>query len=138
MRTCTRRLEFDYGHRLVNHEGKCVNVHGHRGVVEVTCAAESLDDVGRVIDFGKIKALVGGWLDTQWDHGFIAQDGDPIIAWLDDANMKSYILFDPPTAENLSAYLYKIAVVLLEPDGIKVVRVKFNETPNCYAVYEGD
>lgn len=29
--SCTRRLEFDAGHRVPLHESKCKNPHGHRG-----------------------------------------------------------------------------------------------------------
>ena len=50
--TCARRLEFDSGHRVLRHESKCRHVHGHRYVLELTCAAAQLDDLGRVIDFG--------------------------------------------------------------------------------------
>lgn len=78
MRTITRRLEIDAGHRLMNHESKCRNVHGHRYVFEVTVGAENLDGSGRVIDFGVVKQELGGWLDEHWDHGFIYQRGDPV------------------------------------------------------------
>ena len=34
MITCTRRIEFDAAHRILNHESKCKMLHGHRYVVE--------------------------------------------------------------------------------------------------------
>ena len=55
MPTITKKLEFDYGHRVLGHEGKCRHLHGHRGVAEVTVYAPSLDNLGRVVDFGAIK-----------------------------------------------------------------------------------
>lgn len=131
----TRKLEIDAGHRLLNHEGKCRHVHGHRYVVEVSCSAPGLDQVGRVIDFSVVKSVVGGWLDTHWDHGFVAQTGDPIIDWLDAQKMKVYELGDPPTAENMSKYLFEKAKSLLEPHGVAVVKIRIYETPNCWSDY---
>lgn len=52
MITVTRVLEFDAGHRVVNHESKCATLHGHRYKVEIVAAAPGLDSLGRVIDFG--------------------------------------------------------------------------------------
>lgn len=133
MITVTRRLEFDAGHRLLAHEGKCRNVHGHRYVAEITCRAPELDLVGRVIDFSAIKACVGGWLDEDWDHAFIAQVNDPIIAWLIKNGQRCSVLSQPPTAENLALEILRRAAMLLEPAGITVARVKLYETPNCWA-----
>jgi len=133
MISVTRKLEFDAGHRLLKHEGKCRHIHGHRYVAEVSCVAPDLDAVGRVIDFSKIKEIVGGWLDEHWDHGFLAQEGDPIVAWLKANQMKHWELTGAPTAENLSHVLFWAASNLLGTHGIEVVRVRLYETPNCYA-----
>lgn len=131
--TCTRRLEIDAGHRLVNHGGKCQNTHGHRYRFDVSCAAGSLDDVGRVIDFSEVKRLVGGWLDENWDHGFIYQGGDRIGEAVALEGQKTYRMSLPPTAENLAAFLLNIARGLLAPKGIEVVAIRCYETPNCWA-----
>jgi 6-pyruvoyltetrahydropterin/6-carboxytetrahydropterin synthase len=131
--TCTRRLEIDAGHRLMKHEGKCKHVHGHRYLFDITCLGER-DEVGRVIDFSKVKELVGGWLDTHLDHGFIAQRGDSIIRYLDETGGKVYITEFSPTAENLAEHVMEKAGELLTPLGIAVVRVVCYETPNCWAI----
>jgi len=133
-----KRLEIDAGHRLLKHEGKCRHVHGHRYAFEIHAQAPYLDDVGRVIDFSVIKKVIGGWLDDRWDHGFIAQMGDPIIPWLEENEQKFYLLDMPPTAENLSLYL----LGLCKPDGmlgkllpgILVTQVVCYETPTSRAV----
>lgn len=131
--TCTRRLEFDAGHRLMKHESKCRNVHGHRYVVELTCAAESLDEVGRVIDFAAIKREVGGWIDADLDHGFIIQQGDPLFDALLNDRTKFHVVGFSPTAENLVAYIATNAQDILTPLGIRVTHVRLFETPNCWA-----
>jgi 6-pyruvoyltetrahydropterin/6-carboxytetrahydropterin synthase len=134
MITCTRRLEFDYGHRLLNHEGKCAHVHGHRGVVEIQCAAEQLDHVGRVIDFSEVKSIVGGWIDDHWDHAFIVgSDDHKMQQFLEENQQRHFVLSDEPTAERLVEHLAYAAKVLLRPRGIEIQRVRLYETPNGWA-----
>ena len=136
MITITRRLEIDYGHRLMNHEGKCRNAHGHRGVFDVECAAPELDKLGRVIDFSVLKGVLGGWLDDNWDHGFIYEQGDPIGDFLIKTNQKSFMLKTgwAPTSEHLAQFFLGKARDLMLDFGIEVVSVKMWETPNCYAL----
>jgi 6-pyruvoyltetrahydropterin/6-carboxytetrahydropterin synthase len=133
MHQITRRLEIDMGHRLLAHEGKCANYHGHRYVFDITCAAEELDGVGRVVDFSVVKELVGGWLDANWDHGMILQSGDPLIQMLTDVGSRLYVVRCSPTAENLARLLCEQAATLLKPSGVRVVGVRCWETPNCWA-----
>ncbi len=40
-----------YGHRLLNYKGKCENLHGHNGLVEVILKAEQLNSERLVMDF---------------------------------------------------------------------------------------
>ena len=129
----TRRLEIDVGHRLMRHDGKCRNVHGHRYAFEITCVADELDTVGRIIDFSAVKEVVGTWLDETMDHGFVYQEGDPIGAAIAADGSKVYEVPFPPTAENLAAYVLRKANTLLAGRGIKVMLVRCHETPNCYA-----
>ncbi len=137
--TCTRRLEWDALHRIPGHEGKCRAFHGHRYAAEITCLAESLDNLGRVIDFGEIKLRVGGFIDKSWDHTAILWRGDDsdaakaIAAFNEAAGRPIYWMDVPPTAENLAAELARIAQELLAPCGISVVSVRLYETPNGYA-----
>ena len=133
MISITRRLEIDAGHRLVNHEGKCRHLHGHRYVFQVTCTADELDDVGRVIDFGVIKTKVGNWLDAFLDHGMILQRGDPLAEVLAEADQKVFMMDEPPTAENLAKLVWDRADQILCNYPINVLKVRCHETPNCYA-----
>jgi 6-pyruvoyltetrahydropterin/6-carboxytetrahydropterin synthase len=48
--TCTRRVHFSAGHRVMNHESKCATVHGHNYYVSIQAEASVLDDIGRVVD----------------------------------------------------------------------------------------
>lgn len=137
MRTCTRKLEFDYGHRLLNHESKCAHVHGHRGTLEITCSAEALDAAGRVIDFSKIKEVVGGWVDNYLDHAFLANPHDEeIVAFLRKHDQRLFVMPEnlaEPSAENIAQLVLVRAKELLLPFGVLLAHVRFYETPNGWA-----
>jgi len=64
----TRKIEFDSGHRVLGHEGKCAHLHGHRYVAEITVESAGLDSLGRVVDFSVIKEKVGKWVDENWEY----------------------------------------------------------------------
>lgn len=136
MLTITRTFEIDAGHRLMKHESKCKNLHGHRYRVELTVAAEqegALDEVGRIIDFGVIKDVFGGWLNETYDHGFIVEEGDPILPALDGT--KYIVLGCPPSIENLVRIWHDGATTVLRVHGVRVVHTRAWETEKCYADY---
>lgn len=135
--TITKQLGFDAAHRLLNHEGKCRNLHGHRYELALTVAGPKLDEVGRVVDFGVIKSVVGGWIDHHLDHGFISHAEDPIRLSLSASDSKIHIL--PPglvsTAEHLAEYIGRVAESLLRPYRLTVVQVDLWETPTSRATW---
>ncbi len=139
MITCSRRLEFDAGHRLLNHESRCRNLHGHRYSAVIEATAEELDEVGRVVDFSVIKTGVGAWIDEHWDHGVILEKDDlEVIECCERIDSKCYVVPFPPTAEHLALYLFERASGLLFDHGVRVVSVTLWETPNCHATYRPD
>lgn len=137
MTTITRQFRIDAGHRLLRHEGKCAHVHGHSYTIELTVSAEALDDVGRVIDFGVLEQVVGGWLQDTFDHGFIAEQGDPIIEFFEKTPQKLVVLDVPPSVENLSQIFFAGAARLLEEHKITVKAVRAYETPKSWADFTG-
>lgn len=137
-RRCGRRIDFDAAHRVMRHESKCQNLHGHRYIADVQVSAPVLDPLGRVVDFAVIKQTVGGWIDEHWDHGCIVNGDDAeVIALCERAGWKLYKLAPGinPTAENMAERLYRQAGALLEPSGLSVVSVRLYETPTCWAVF---
>ena len=134
--TCTRRIEFDAGHRVMEHESKCRFLHGHRYAVEATFAASSLDNLGRVIDFGMVRELLGNWIDTNWDHATILSEKDKALG--DDIAAKTgqVIFYLPanPTAENMASHLLNnVCPTLFVGKDVTCTRIRLYETPNCYA-----
>jgi 6-pyruvoyltetrahydropterin/6-carboxytetrahydropterin synthase len=143
--TATRYHDFSAGHRVVGHENKCAFLHGHNYRVHFTCQSAHLDDLGRVIDFGVIKSTLCEWLESNWDHKFIAWEEDPLMSSLhaarsDDHNMlvnSIYWVTFNPTAENMALHLlHKIAPLVLAGTGVICTRVQVDETRKCGAVAE--
>lgn len=136
---CTRKIEFDSAHRLINHEGKCKLMHGHRYVLEASFTANELDEVGRVIDFSVIKDLLGSWINSNLDH-------NTILSWQDKklgdeiekiTNQKIYYINQNPTAENIAKHLLEdICPKIFADHQVKCIAIKLYETPNCYAYVE--
>lgn len=136
-----RKLEWDAGHRIVGHEGKCANLHGHRYVAGIYIGADGLDPLGRVIDFSFIKEKIGEWIDKNWDHNMILAENDPIIQQVDlpDDMVWEWLGRKPfiikrgqPTAENIAAELLEVAKVYT-PKHLTVLKIVVHETPNCSA-----
>jgi 6-pyruvoyltetrahydropterin/6-carboxytetrahydropterin synthase len=136
-----RTIAFDTAHRLVGHEGKCANLHGHRYVAELHARADALDAVGRVVDFSVLKERVGGWIDAHWDHNGVFSRDDPDGEFLQHiSNGKPlYRLPVNPTAENLAYHLlHVVCPSVLKGYGVCVFRITLHETPNCSATVELD
>jgi len=136
MITCTRRLEFDAAHRIINHESKCKMLHGHRYVLEASFAAKKLDDLGRVIDFGVVKEVLGAWLDEHLDHNTILSINDKKLGENIAATtgQKIYYMAQNPTAENIAQHIFsEICPKLFAKKNVECVALKLYETPNCYA-----
>jgi len=141
MATATRRLQFCAGHRLMNHEGKCANLHGHNYVAFFTAECERLDAVGRVVDFSVMKERLGTWIDENWDHGFIAHQADQatheaILAFgrYSGEEVKYFGMERNPTAENMADFLLRhVAPQVMTGTGVTITRVVLWETENCLA-----
>lgn len=142
MITATRRIQFCSGHRVFGHEGHCRNMHGHNYVAFLTAAmdgCEEVDRIGRVVDFSVLKDRLGGWIDENWDHGFIAWSGDvdAVAAVLNVPGSKLFTLSNNPTAENMADHLLRVVgPLVLAGTGVKLVKVVLWETENCFAEVE--
>lgn len=140
MITCTRRIEFDAAHRIINHESKCKMLHGHRYALEATFAAKELnnnelDNLGRVIDFGEIRRVLGSWIDDNLDHNTILSIKDQKLGEniSDLTGQKIYYMDETPTAENIARHIFRdICPKLFAEKNVKCVAIKLYETPNCY------
>jgi 6-pyruvoyltetrahydropterin/6-carboxytetrahydropterin synthase len=139
----TRRLEFDAGHRIPDHQSQCRHLHGHRYAIEITLSgdvirADGRPENGMVMDFADVKAIARSRVVDPWDHAFLAWRNDvAVVAFLDSLPGHKTVLLDVvPTAENLA----RIAFAILDPvyadvfgNHLRLERVRLYETPNCWA-----
>jgi len=133
MFTVTRDISFCYGHRLLNYNGKCKNLHGHNGVAQVTIAAQELDKLGMVTDFSTIKTIVSTWVDENLDHRMLLCKDDPYVALLQAAKEPVFVMEVNPTAENIAKLIFDAVKDL----GVPIAQIKLWETPSCCATYRG-
>lgn len=109
MYTVIKRIEIAGSHKLtLPYESKCSNLHGHNWIIKIVCQSEELTDYGMVVDFTKIKEMVGK---------------------LDHQNLNDVLLFNP-TAENIAKYLCDNIP--------HCVKVSVQESEGNVAIYERD
>jgi 6-pyruvoyltetrahydropterin/6-carboxytetrahydropterin synthase len=131
MFSVTRELTFCYGHRLLQYEGKCRHLHGHNGRAVLTLSAADLDALGMVMDFARLKRVVGDWIDENLDHKMLLHHDDPALPLLRQLGEPVYVLGVNPTAENIAKLIFDYTA----GQGFPVVEVKLWETESCYAAY---
>jgi 6-pyruvoyltetrahydropterin/6-carboxytetrahydropterin synthase len=127
----TREIDFCYGHRLLDHGGKCRHLHGHNGKAVITLAAAELDQQGMVVDFGEIKRVLSQWIDENLDHRMVLRRDDPAVPCLRQLGEPLTLVNENPTAETLARLIFDHAAAC----GFPVVEVRLWETPNCHAAY---
>lgn len=129
----TRQIDFCYGHRLLNYEGKCRYLHGHNGRAVIVIEADHLDERGMVLDFSDIKRVVSGWIDETLDHRMILHRDDPAVPMLRQLGEPMYLLDVNPTAENIARLIFDFTA----SQGFPIVEARLWETPNCFATFSG-
>jgi len=133
MYSVTKRIEFCYGHRLLDYDGMCKHPHGHNAVAEFEIQADALDARNMVADFGDIKRIVKGWVDREIDHRMILRRDDPLVTSLKALGEPVYLLESNPTVERIAQLLYDVS----REQGLPVVRVTVWETPTSWATFTG-
>jgi 6-pyruvoyltetrahydropterin/6-carboxytetrahydropterin synthase len=128
----TREIDFCYGHRLLNYDGKCRYLHGHNGRAVIVLEAPELDTRGMVLDFSEIKQVVSQWIDETLDHRMILCRDDPAVPLLKQLGEPLYLIDTNPTAENIAKLIFEFTA----QRGFPVVETHLWETPRCYATYQ--
>lgn len=132
MYTSTKEISFCYGHRLINHSGKCQHLHGHTVKAAITLASANLDEHGMVYDFFEIKNQALEYIDRQLDHNMLLHKDDPLCELLRRAGERFLPIDDHPTAETLAKLIYQH----MKKQGLPIRKVVLWETPSSYACYE--
>lgn len=110
---------FAGAHNLKGYEGLCEQLHGHNWKVACTLRSDKLDELGMVIDFKKVKAMLAEIL-NQFDHRYL-NDLEPFRK-------------ENPTTENLARYIFK-SLARKVPEGIQVARVTVWESAGSAVSY---
>lgn len=140
--TVCKQFSFDAAHRLLNHDGKCANEHGHTYKLEVFVRGVVNDITkhpkqGMVVDFYDISTVWKESLEPYLDHQNLNESIGPMIGITTAENMATWILDKFSTA--LNARLIAEAAEQDEPVSIfvpELFKVRLWETPTGYAEVE--
>ena len=148
--TASRYHDISCGHRVVGHESKCRHLHGHNYRIHFKVESDQgTDDIGRVLDFSVIKSKLCIWVETNWDHKFLAFEDDPLMKAIhktsqmppeDAFTFLNSMVWTPfnPTAENMAQYLVEcVGPMQLKGTGCRLVEVTIEETMKCSATFSG-
>ena len=116
----TVKKTFSAAHRISDIGGKCEALHGHNFLVEVSVAAESLNEEGLLIDFRILKRWTEEVLD-QLDHKFL--------------NELDYFKKRNPSSEQIARYLYDRIDERARQEKVHLSRVTVWESENSCATY---
>jgi|TARA_B100001079_G_scaffold241458_1_gene226957 6-pyruvoyltetrahydropterin/6-carboxytetrahydropterin synthase len=141
-------IQWDMGHRVLNHRSVCKGIHGHRYKAEICLEGElivdsGLSEEGMVIDFSDIKKIAQKFIQNKLDHGFMVwnQDDELLDFFKHSKGHKLVVVPFTPTAENVAAYIFqKLKNEFLDKfkTGLHLHSVKLWETPSSYALYENN
>ena len=131
MYSVTKRIDFCYGHRLLDYDGICKHPHGHNAVAEIEVRNDALDSRNMVADFSDIKRNVKGWIDRELDHKMILRRDDPLVPLLKSVGEPMYLLESNPTVERIAKLIYDQGRAL----GVDIQAVRVWETPTSVATY---
>ena len=131
MYSVTKTIQFCYGHRLLDYQGKCRYLHGHNGTVEIELGSERLDRRGMVRDFDEIKRAIQTWIERSLDHKMLLHQNDPVIPLLRRLGEPLFLMATNPTAEAIAQLIYEYTASL----GFPVTMVRMWETDRSVATY---
>lgn len=107
---------FDAAHALRGYKGKCENVHGHTWKVQITLCGDKLNNIGIMMDFKDIKAVLA-----------------PVVEQLDHKDLNTLPQFqkDNPSSENVAKWIYE----QLKKNLPQLTKVSVWESPTSCASY---
>lgn len=119
MFTVSIETRFQASHRLALLDGWKEPVHEHNWSIRAEAGSETLDNMGLVIDFHRLKAMV-----------------DNVVGQLDNRQLEEidYFQQNRSSAEGVARYIYEKLEPGL-PKGVKLVGVTVTEEQGCSAKF---
>ena len=134
----SRSGSFEAAHRLLDHTGKCHNIHVHSYKWELTLHIINADTPATiVIDYGDLKQIFNGYVDCFLDHSLIVNPADTkVLELMEELQNKAYVMslneeYCMTSAENVAKELFLTATqMFVEAEHIEVFSLRLSETPN--------
>ncbi len=127
-----KEFNWEMGHRLPEHFGKCKNIHGHSYKLLVEFEG-SINSNGMVLDYYDMKSLINPIIE-KLDHSFLVYREDKeVLDFLQKINSKIVVVDFQSTVENICTYLLNEITKHNLPSNIYSVKIKVCETPDDYA-----
>ena len=137
----TRMVEFDAGHRVPSHAGKCQNPHGHHYRVTASVSGALVThgpEQGMVVDFGALKECLTQ-VTERMDHAMLVWEGDDeLLGAMKGHGWRMVTMPLPPTAEGLAEILFKSLAPLVATrwnGRVELERLTVWETPTTAATF---
>lgn len=113
---------FNAAHQLNGYNGDCARLHGHTWTVTLQVSGDTLDNVGMLVDFKRVKSRLRTIL-ADFDHQYL-NDLAPFAA-------------KNPTAENLARHIYESCRDGLRGEAaeLRVDFVRVYESPSTVVTY---
>lgn len=127
-----KEVHFDASHRLLNYDGKCARLHGHRWRTEVWLEGNVDAGTQILIDYNCIKKLV-----ECYDHQVILNARDPLVECL--SQFQDVVTTDgDPTSELLTVEIADMIDSACRSMGLdcRVTKVRVWESEGCYSEVE--
>jgi 6-pyruvoyltetrahydropterin/6-carboxytetrahydropterin synthase len=130
-----KEFNWEMGHRLPEHFGKCKNIHGHSYKLLVEIEGDVLEN-GMVMDYYHLHDVIKPLIEKM-DHAFLVYKEDKdVIEFLEKMNSKKVVVGFYSTVENITRYFLDELKKLKLPDNIHKIKVRVCETPDDYAEEE--
>lgn len=132
--------DFPAGHRQHLHDGHCRFMHGHDWGFDIVIGCERLDDMGFVVDFGKLKSFKD-FLTETFDHKFLVSTSDPLLNTFrhqHDSGLIDMVEVPDTSCEGLARYVFSKGNALIRTmtnDRAFMVQVTVHEDSKNRAIY---
>lgn len=121
----TVEIAFSAAHQIRGHSGPCARLHGHNYRAVIGVVGEQLDELGMLIDFGRLKEMCAEAI-APLDHSYLNE--------LPDLGSRN------PTAEAIAEHIHRAVGAKLAADVGDVLRVSYVtvfESERASATYRG-
>ena len=127
-----KEFKWEMGHRLPEHFGNCINIHGHSYKMIAEFEGR-LNENDMVIDFYDVDKIIKPLVE-KLDHAFMVNKNDTeVIEFLDRIKSKKFVVDFKSTVENICKFILNEIRKVELPTNISSVSVRIYETNEDYA-----